>query len=352
MKRFLFTLGIGFLLAACSKEEIAPYPCLDGDCIAQFYIDEQVQPNAYEDANGYWHIEFYGPKYFTIRGELSELADHYVINGVPLIETQYDSDYWVAFDTIQFTVPTYSVLSWFSNGNWNNLIPDTKDKFIFHHVSTDEVYGDLDDSGLFNEETRYDPSSPYSASKASSDHLVRAWHRTYGLPIIITNCSNNYGAYQYPEKLIPLIILNALEGMPLPVYGSGKQVRDWLYVEDHAKALRLSLENGKIGQTYNIGGHNEKTNIEVVNIICDLLDKLLPLSQYIPHRSLISHVSDRPGHDKRYAVDAKKIQENLNWLPDETFESGIEKTVKWYLENKEWCQNIKDKRQRYGIGSK
>ena len=248
-------------------------------------------------------------------------------------------------------VGTFNLLE-VSRSYWNNLIPDKKDKFVFHHVSTDEVYGDLDDSGLFNEETRYDPSSPYSASKASSDHLVRAWYRTYGLPMIITNCSNNYGAYQYPEKLIPLIILNALEGTPLPVYGSGKQVRDWLYVEDHAKALRLSLENGKIGQTYNIGGHNEKTNIEVVNIICDLLDKLLPLSQYIPHRSLISHVSDRPGHDKRYAVDAKKIQENLNWLPDETFESGIEKTVKWYLENKEWCQNIKDKRQRYGIGNK
>ena len=248
-------------------------------------------------------------------------------------------------------VGTFNLLE-VSRNYWNNLIPDKKDKFVFHHVSTDEVYGDLDDSGLFNEKTRYDPSSPYSASKASSDHLVRAWYRTYGLPMIITNCSNNYGAYQYPEKLIPLIILNALEGMPLPVYGSGKQVRDWLYVEDHAKALRLSLENGKIGQTYNIGGHNEKTNIEVVNIICDLLDKLIPLSQYIPHRSLISHVSDRPGHDKRYAIDAKKIQENLNWLPNETFESGIEKTVKWYLENKEWCQNIKDKRQRYGIGNK
>ena len=248
-------------------------------------------------------------------------------------------------------VGTFNLLE-VSRNYWNNLIPDKKDKFVFHHVSTDEVYGDLDGSGLFNEKTKYDPSSPYSASKASSDHLVRAWYKTYGLPMIITNCSNNYGAYQYPEKLIPLIILNALEGTSLPVYGSGKQVRDWLYVEDHAKALRLSLENGKIGQTYNIGGHNEKTNIEVVNIICDLLDKLLPLSQYIPHRSLISHVSDRPGHDKRYAVDAKKIQENLNWLPDETFESGIEKTVKWYLENKKWCQNIKDKRQRYGIGNK
>ena len=248
-------------------------------------------------------------------------------------------------------VGTFNLLE-VSRNYWNNLSLHKKDKFVFHHVSTDEVYGDLDDSGLFNEETRYDPSSPYSASKACSDHLVRAWYRTYGLPMIITNCSNNYGAYQYPEKLIPLIILNALEGTPLPVYGSGKQVRDWLYVEDHAKALRLSLENGKIGQTYNIGGHNEKTNIEVVNIICDLLDKLIPLSQYIPHRSLISHVSDRPGHDKRYAIDAKKIQENLNWLPNETFESGIEKTVKWYLENKKWCQNIKDKRQRYGIGNK
>ena len=286
--------------------------------------------------------------------ELKETFDRYQPDAVMHLAAETHVDRSIDDPSIFIKsniVGTFNLLE-VSRNYWNNLIPDKKDKFVFHHVSTDEVYGDLDDSGLFNEETRYDPSSPYSASKASSDHLVRAWHRTYGLPIIITNCSNNYGAYQYPEKLIPLIILNALEGMPLPVYGSGKQVRDWLYVEDHAKALRLSLENGKIGQTYNIGGHNEKTNIEVVNIICDLLDKLIPLSQYIPHRSLISHVSDRPGHDKRYAVDAKKIQENLNWLPDETFESGIEKTVKWYLENKEWCQNIKDKRQRYGIGSK
>ena len=286
--------------------------------------------------------------------ELKETFDRYQPDAVMHLAAETHVDRSIDDPSIFIKsniVGTFNLLE-VSRNYWNNLIPDKKDKFVFHHVSTDEVYGDLDDSGLFNEETRYDPSSPYSASKASSDHLVRAWYRTYGLPMIITNCSNNYGAYQYPEKLIPLIILNALEGTPLPVYGSGKQVRDWLYVEDHAKALRLSLENGKIGQTYNIGGHNEKTNIEVVNIICDLLDKLIPLSQYIPHRSLISHVSDRPGHDKRYAVDAKKIQENLNWLPNETFESGIEKTVKWYLENKEWCQNIKDKRQRYGIGNK
>ena len=286
--------------------------------------------------------------------ELKETFDRYQPDAVMHLAAETHVDRSIDDPSIFIKsniVGTFNLLE-VSRNYWNNLIPDKKDKFVFHHVSTDEVYGDLDDSGLFNEETRYDPSSPYSASKASSDHLVRAWYRTYGLPMIITNCSNNYGAYQYPEKLIPLIILNALEGKPLPIYGSGKQVRDWLYVEDHAKALRLSLENGKIGQTYNIGGHNEKTNIEVVNIICDLLDKLIPLSQYIPHRSLISHVSDRPGHDKRYAVDAKKIQENLNWLPNETFESGIEKTVKWYLENKEWCQNIKDKRQRYGIGNK
>ena len=286
--------------------------------------------------------------------ELKETFDRYQPDAVMHLAAETHVDRSIDDPSIFIKsniVGTFNLLE-VSRNYWNNLIPDKKDKFVFHQVSTDEVYGDLDDSGLFNEETRYDPSSPYSASKASSDHLVRAWYRTYGLPMIITNCSNNYGAYQYPEKLIPLIILNALEGTPLPVYGSGKQVRDWLYVEDHAKALRLSLENGKIGQTYNIGGHNEKTNIEVVNIICDLLDKLIPLSQYIPHRSLISHVSDRPGHDKRYAVDAKKIQENLSWFPDETFESGIEKTVKWYLENKEWCQNIKDKRQRYGIGNK
>ena len=348
--RILITGGAGFIGSAVIRQYIndTTHDVINLDDIT--YAGNLQSLSSIADSDRYTFVQVN----ICDSVELKETFDRYQPDAVMHLAAETHVDRSIDDPSIFIKsniVGTFNLLE-VSRSYWNNLIPDKKDKFIFHHVSTDEVYGDLDDSGLFNEETRYDPSSPYSASKASSDHLVRAWHRTYGLPIIITNCSNNYGAYQYPEKLIPLIILNALEGTPLPVYGSGKQVRDWLYVEDHAKALRLSLENGKIGQTYNIGGHNEKTNIEVVNIICDLLDKLIPLSQYIPHRSLISHVSDRPGHDKRYAVDAKKIQENLNWLPDETFESGIEKTVKWYLENKEWCQNIKDKRQRYGIGSK
>ena len=348
--RILITGGAGFIGSAVIRQYIndTTHDVINLDDIT--YAGNLQSLSSIADSDRYTFVQVN----ICDSVELKETFDRYQPHAVMHLAAETHVDRSIDDPSIFIKsniVGTFNLLE-ISRNYWNNLIPDKKDKFVFHHVSTDEVYGDLDDSGLFNEETRYDPSSPYSASKASSDHLVRAWYRTYGLPMIITNCSNNYGAYQYPEKLIPLIILNALEGTPLPVYGSGKQVRDWLYVEDHAKALRLSLENGKIGQTYNIGGHNEKTNIEVVNIICDLLDKLLPLSQYIPHRSLISHVSDRPGHDKRYAVDAKKIQEDLNWLPDETFESGIEKTVKWYLENKEWCQNIKDKRQRYGIGSK
>ena len=348
--RILITGGAGFIGSAVIRQYIndTTHDVINLDDIT--YAGNLQSLSSIADSDRYTFVQVN----ICDSVELKKTFDRYQPNAVMHLAAETHVDRSIDDPSIFIKsniVGTFNLLE-VSRNYWNNLIPDKKDKFVFHHVSTDEVYGDLDDSGLFNEETRYDPSSPYSASKASSDHLVRAWYRTYGLPMIITNCSNNYGAYQYPEKLIPLIILNALEGMPLPIYGSGKQVRDWLYVEDHAKALRLSLENGKIGQTYNIGGHNEKTNIEVVNIICDLLDKLLPLSQYIPHRSLISHVSDRPGHDKRYAVDAKKIQENLSWFPDETFESGIEKTVKWYLENKKWCQNIKDKRQRYGIGNK
>ena len=348
--RILITGGAGFIGSAVIRQYIndTTHDVINLDDIT--YAGNLQSLSSIADSDRYTFVQVN----ICDSVELKETFDRYQPDAVMHLAAETHVDRSIDDPSIFIKsniVGTFNLLE-VSRNYWNNLIPDKKDKFVFHHVSTDEVYGDLDDSGLFNEETRYDPSSPYSASKACSDHLVRAWYRTYGLPMIITNCSNNYGAYQYPEKLIPLIILNALEGTPLPIYGSGKQVRDWLYVEDHAKALRLSLENGKIGQTYNIGGHNEKTNIEVVNIICDLLDKLLPLSQYIPHRSLISHVSDRPGHDKRYAVDAKKIQENLSWFPDETFESGIEKTVKWYLENKKWCQNIKDKRQRYGIGNK
>jgi dTDP-glucose 4,6-dehydratase len=250
-------------------------------------------------------------------------------------------------------VGTYNLLD-VAKQYWDSLAGDKKSQFRFHHVSTDEVYGDLEETGYFTEETSYAPSSPYSASKASSDHLVRAWHRTYGLPIVITNCSNNYGAYQFPEKLIPLVTLNALEGKSLPIYGKGDQIRDWLHVDDHARALRLVLETGKTGETYNIGGHNEKTNLEVVKTICSLLDKLVPDSPHIPHESLITYVTDRPGHDLRYAIDAEKIASELGWTPLETFESGIEKTIHWYLDNAKWCQRVQDgsyQRERLGTNN-
>jgi dTDP-glucose 4,6-dehydratase len=236
-------------------------------------------------------------------------------------------------------VGTYSMLE-VARAYWLDLADTKKTSFRFHHISTDEVYGDLEnDVDLFTEDTPYAPSSPYSASKAASDHLVRAWHRTYKLPIIITNCSNNYGPYHFPEKLIPLVILNALEGKSLPIYGAGDQVRDWLYVEDHARALCTVIAKGVIGETYNIGGHNEKANIEVVKLICDLLDELVPLGAGSYHTQ-ITHVADRPGHDQRYAIDAGKIAAELGWIPEETFDSGIRKTVLWYLENQEWCNNV------------
>lgn len=236
---------------------------------------------------------------------------------------------------------------------WYDLGEEGRGHFRFQHISTDEVYGDLEkDDPAFTESTPYSPSSPYSASKASSDHLVRAWHRTYGLPILITNCSNNYGPYQFPEKLIPLMILNALEGKPLPVYGRGDNVRDWLYVEDHAQALRLVLERGGVGEVYNIGGKNEHTNLDVVNELCSILDELIPNSKFRPHAKLITFVDDRPGHDQRYAINPEKIERELSWTPSETFESGLRKTVHWYLSNLDWCRHIQDgsyHRERLGV---
>src|SRR5690554_4233518 len=293
-------------------------------------------------------------------------------------------------------VGTYNLLE-AARAYWNELDSERKQTFRFHHISTDEVYGDLlhpsDASAndecsmlngelnentnnplniqdtdtslniqnstfkisslpLFTEQTSYAPSSPYSASKASSDHLVRAWLRTYGFPTLITNCSNNYGPYHFPEKLIPLVILNALEGKPLPIYGKGDQIRDWLYVEDHARALYLVLNKGEIGETYNIGGHNELQNIDVVNTICEILDELSP--KETPYSEQVTHVADRPGHDRRYAIDASKIKNDLGWVPEEMFKTGLKKTIQWYLENSTWCQRVQDgsyQRERLGVGA-
>ena len=239
-------------------------------------------------------------------------------------------------------VGTYLLLE-VSREYWKSLNDGKQKIFRFHHISTDEVYGDLEDSeALFTENTPYAPSSPYSASKASSDHLVRAWHRTYALPALITNCSNNYGPYHFPEKLIPLMILNALNGKPLPVYGKGNQVRDWLYVEDHARALYLVLTKGKINETYNIGGNSEKQNIEVVHLVCEMLEELAPdkPAGVVRFADLITFVKDRPGHDLRYAIDSSKIERELGWIPQETFKSGLRKTVQWYLDNGNWANHV------------
>jgi dTDP-glucose 4,6-dehydratase len=260
-------------------------------------------------------------------------------------------------------VGTYTLLE-ATRAYWNTLAVEAKKAFRFHHISTDEVYGDLphpdeqdglavnQELPLFTENTSYAPSSPYSASKASSDHLVRSWLRTYGLPTIVTNCSNNYGPYHFPEKLIPLVILNALEGKSLPIYGKGDQIRDWLYVEDHARALYKVVTTGKVGETYNIGGHNEKQNLEVVQTICSILDALVPKDTLYAEQ--ITYVTDRPGHDRRYAIDSSKMSKELNWQPEETFETGLRKTIEWYLTNQTWCQHVQDgsyQRERLGINA-
>ncbi|PWG61461.1 dTDP-glucose 4,6-dehydratase [Sediminicurvatus halobius] len=242
-----------------------------------------------------------------------------------------------------------------SRRHWEALPAERRARFRFHHISTDEVYGSLGAEGLFTEDSPYQPNSPYSASKAASDHLVRAWHHTYGLPVVTSNCSNNYGPYQFPEKLIPLMILNAVDWKPLPVYGRGENVRDWLYVEDHARALRMILERGALGETYNVGGLNERNNLEVVQTVCGILDRLMP-DPRSPREQLIRFVTDRPGHDQRYAIDATKIRRELGWEPHESFETGLEKTVQWYLDNPEWVESVRTGAYRewmerqYGVG--
>ncbi|MGG7094073.1 dTDP-glucose 4,6-dehydratase [Shewanella indica] len=295
------------------------------------------------------------------RAELNRVFDEHKPDAVMHLaaESHVDRSITGPADFIQTNiVGTYTLLE-ATRAYWLELSDDKKSAFRFHHISTDEVYGDLphpdevqnsNELPLFTETTPYAPNSPYSASKASSDHLVRAWLRTYGLPTIVTNCSNNYGPFQFPEKLIPLVILNAVEGKPLPVYGKGDQIRDWLYVEDHARALYKVIKEGKVGETYNIGGHNEKQNLEVVKTICAILDELMPKGT--PYAEQITYVADRPGHDRRYAIDATKMSKEFNWAPDETFETGLRKTVQWYLNNQAWSQRVQDgsyQRQRLGL---
>ncbi|KUJ72476.1 dTDP-glucose 4,6-dehydratase [Thiomicrospira sp. WB1] len=355
-KTFLITGGAGFIGSALVRHIIkhTPHTVINVDKITYAGNLQSLSPIEKSERYHFAQVDICDSK------AVADLFQHFCPDVVMHLAAESHVDRSIegpsAFIETNI-VGTYTLLEQ-ARTYWESLGEPKRSCFRFHHVSTDEVFGDLphpdqvsSDHALpkFLETTPYAPSSPYSASKASSDHLVRAWHRTYGLPVVVTNCSNNYGPYQYPEKLIPLMILNALKGEPLPVYGQGNQIRDWLYVTDHAEALlRVALE-GRIGDTYNIGGHNEKKNIDVVYLLCDLLDELAPpSSQKTKHlkqsslhsyRDLITFVTDRPGHDMRYAIDASKIQRELNWEPKETFESGLRKTVQWYLDNQAWCQN-------------
>jgi dTDP-glucose 4,6-dehydratase len=289
------------------------------------------------------------PRHVFVKGDLSDraLVDRLLAEHRPsavlhfAAESHVDRSIHVPEDFIQTNiVGTFRLLE-AVRGYWSGLPEAEKGAFRFLHVSTDEVYGTLSkDAPPFAEINAYEPNSPYSASKAASDHLVRAWHHTYGLPVLTTNCSNNYGPYHFPEKLIPLMIVNALAGKPLPVYGDGMQIRDWLYVKDHCSAIRCVLESGRLGETYNVGGWNEKPNIEIVHTVCALLDELRPNADGGSYKAQITHVQDRPGHDRRYAIDARKIERELGWKPAETFETGIRKTVQWYLDNPEWVANV------------
>ena len=302
------------------------------------------------------------PRYIFVHGDIcdaelvsklfTEYQPNYIVNFAA--ESHVDRSIDGPAEFIQTNIVGTSVLLQEALKYYSTLKGKESERFRFHHVSTDEVFGSLSESGFFTEETPYDPSSPYSASKASSDHLIRAWHRTFDLPVLISNCSNNYGPYQFPEKLIPLMILNCLEEKPLPVYGTGENIRDWLYVEDHCDAIYTILQKGTIGETYNVGGNNEIKNIQIVEVICDILNDIHPAGSGKSYHELINFVKDRPGHDFRYAIDASKLKKEIGWEPKESFNTGIQKTIEWYLKNEEWWKTIQEntyKQERLGISN-
>jgi dTDP-glucose 4,6-dehydratase len=338
-KRILVTGGAGFIGSAVVRHIIreTPHQVLVVDKLTYAGNLDSLTPVSND------------PRYAFVRADIAdapkvrELFENFQPDAVMHLaaESHVDRSIDGPGEFIQTNVLGTFTLLQAALGFWRTLPETKRPDFRFHHISTDEVFGSLGDEGLFCETTAYDPRSPYSASKAASDHLVRAWHHTYGLPVVLTNCSNNYGPYHFPEKLIPLIIINALEGLKLPVYGKGANVRDWLYVDDHARALLAAVTEGTVGETYCVGGRNEKTNLAVVETICALMDELAPNVKIGPRKALITFVGDRPGHDLRYAIDASKIMTDLGWEPRETFDSGLRKTVEWYLANRTWWERIR-----------
>lgn len=339
-KKLLVTGGAGFIGSAVVRQVMAEtdWQVLNVDCLT--YAGNLASVAVVEDDPRYRFAKLDITDHAAMQQAVAEFQPDYVLHLAA--ESHVDRSIDSASPFIQTNIVGTHAMLEACTAYWRGLDEARRSAFRFHHVSTDEVFGSLGETGLFTETTPYSPRSPYSASKAGSDHLVLAWYHTHGLPVVMTNCSNNYGPYQFPEKLIPLMILNARSGKALPVYGKGENVRDWLHVDDHVRAMRVVLARGKVGETYNVGGNAERRNIDVVTTICDVLDELLPESQHKPHKSLIEFVQDRPGHDLRYAIDASKIKNELGWEPAETFESGIRNTVKWYLENRDWWQPILD----------
>ena len=347
MMRVIVTGGAGFIGSALVRHLVLVkgYDVLNVDALT--YAGNRASLHTVEDKPNYEFLKANICDREAMEQAVREFQPDRIMHLAA--ESHVDRSITGAADFIETNVIGTFTLLEAARGYWSTLDLRRKEGFRFLHVSTDEVYGSLADDGLFTEETPYDPSSPYSAAKASSDHLAKAWERTYGLPIVVSNCSNNYGPYHFPEKLIPLTILNALAGERLPVYGKGENVRDWLYVEDHARALDLIAERGRVGETYNVGGRNERRNIDVVRRICEVLDRLAPANR--PREELIEFVTDRPGHDARYAIDATKLEDELGWRAHEDFDSGIEKTVAWYLENEWWWKPLRERYagQRLGL---